>query len=243
VRNDELREQIEALRLEVRALGDSFISLRQEDIRRVFVDQVRPVLKERIDRTLSEVPPFEMSMEERRACQRAINAWLEKALHALDSDDRAALPRFLERRGGRSVVRPWEGGGLHKLMEDLEAQLLSYHRSYDAVLRTTHPGVEGTTPLQPKTALDPAAAEAVLGPLSNALRIDLMQRLSRQDDGLAALSRAAGLQKGHLQFHLKVLMDGGYILQDRKSRMYSITTRGERALDGLAAIVEAIGTQ
>jgi DNA-binding transcriptional ArsR family regulator len=240
MRNDELREQIKALRSEVRALGDSFISLRQEDVRRAFMDQIRPVLTERIDRALSDILPSEF---EEKQCREAIDVWLVESLQALESDDRAALPGFLERHGGCSTVRFWKLGALDQLMAGLEVQLLSYHRIYNELLRTTHRGIETTTTLQRKPVLDPAVAESVLSPLSNALRIDLLQRLSRQDDGLAALSRAAGLQKGHLQFHLRVLMDGGYILQDRKSRMYSITPRGERALNGLATLVGAIGVR
>jgi DNA-binding transcriptional ArsR family regulator len=236
MKRDEVREQIEALRAEVRALGDSFATLRQEDVRQVFVAQVRPVLIERADRGLREVPRKELSAEDRKACQAAITDWVDGAMAALESDDPDALPAYLERNNARSAIGQWQRTALDEVMDGLEAQVRSYQQTIDDVLRP-YP-ISGMARKAKK--IDPAIVEEILTPLSNALRIDLLERLSARDHGLAELSRATGRQKGHLQFHIKALADGGYIAQDRKSRKYSATARGRRALEGLTTLVQTV---
>jgi DNA-binding transcriptional ArsR family regulator len=231
--NDDLREQIDALRLEVRKLNDSFVSLRDEDIRKVMVQQARPVLVERIDRVLG----WSNSVDD-RACRDALVRWTDEAFEALERGGRAGGLRFLEGRRARSVIgqcdRPEVGG----LADDLEAQMRSYLDTYSAVLR--FPGAR-ERPRADETSigrLSPDRVEEMLSPLSSRVRITIMQHLSAEDDGLASMSRALGLQKGHLQFHLRSLLDGGYIDYDRKSRLYSLSGRGKRALDGLARLMD-----
>ncbi len=231
--NDELREQIEALRSEVRQLNASFVNLREDDVRRVFVQQVRPVLVERIDRALGW--PGSVG---NRDCREALVEWTEEVLEGMERGGGAGGLRFLEGRSARSVLRERSRPDLNELADDLDDQMRRYLDSYGAVLRFPR-AAEGTrTPEIAGPALSPAKVEAALGPLSNGIRIGILQHLAREDDGLASLSRAQGLQKGHLQFHIRSLMGGGYIAYDRKSRLYSVTVRGRRALDGLTRLMD-----
>jgi len=62
--------------------------------------------------------------------------------------------------------------------------------------------------------------------------------LSKEDDSLAELAKQMELKKGHLQFHLKALMEVDYIRFDRKSRLYSITDRGSLVLDSVAKLLK-----
>jgi predicted transcriptional regulator len=88
--------------------------------------------------------------------------------------------------------------------------------------------------------LSPETAERLLAPLSNARRVQVMLILSKENNSLAELAKQLELKKGHLQFHLKALMDVDYIQFDRKSRLYSISPRGTRILDGVTKIVEGL---
>jgi DNA-binding transcriptional ArsR family regulator len=228
--SDELREQIEALRAEVRQLNDSFATLREEDVRDVFVQQVRPVLVERIDRTLGWP-----GSSGNREVRDALVEWVDSTLDAFERGGRAEGLRYLKRRSARSVTGGRDDAGLAELSEGIGSQLRSYIDLYGRVLR-----MPGERPLTVSSGitLSPEKAEATLGPLSNRIRISILQRLSVEADGLASLSRALGLQKGHIQFHLRSLLDGGYIDYDRKSRLYSLSLRGGRALDWLARMMD-----
>jgi len=224
--NDELQEQIEALRLEVRQLSTSFANLREDDVRRVFVRQVRPVVAERIERALGS------GTSESQECREALLEWSEGVLGALERGGRSGGLRFLERNGARSALKGCSRPGLEEVANDLDALMRSYLDSYNAVVGS--PAAVGE---EVGAVLSPDKVEAALAPLSNGIRISILQHLARDEDGLASLSRALGLQKGHVQFHIRSLLEGGYIEYDRKSRLYALSLRGRRALDGLARLM------
>jgi len=96
------------------------------------------------------------------------------------------------------------------------------------------------SPLGAERPLSSAAVENALAPLSSSRRIDIMMLLAKDDESLATLSKALDMKKGHLQFHLNVLSDAGYIAYDRKSRLYALTNKGGRALEGIARLMERI---
>ena len=85
--------------------------------------------------------------------------------------------------------------------------------------------------------LSPELAEHLLSPLANAKRVQILLLLHFESCRLAELSKRLDLKKGHIQFHLKALMQVGYIHFDRKSYLYNITPRGTVALDGLKKLV------
>ncbi len=86
--------------------------------------------------------------------------------------------------------------------------------------------------------LSPEKVEELIGPLSNAIRVGVLLELKAREGGLTELSRRMGLQKGHLQFHVKILSEAGYVLLDRRTHLYFLTSRGERALKGLGEMVK-----
>lgn len=228
--SDELREQIEALRSEVRRLSDSFVSIRDEEVREAYARQVRPVLEERIDRALGHVSQEDADL------RAALMDWVGDIMAAFVREGQAGGIRFLTKRSARSVAVP-RTPDLDDLAGSLDAQVRSYLDIYGRALRFPRDAGPGEMPIG---ELPPERVERALGPLSNSLRISIMQHLAREDYGLASLSRTLGRQKGHLQFHLRSLLEGGYIEYDRKSRLYALSGRGRRALDGLARLLEEL---
>lgn len=228
--NDELRDQITALRSEVRQLSESFVGLRDAEVRAVFSRQVRPVLEERIDRTLNW--PGSRANRELRV---ALLGWMDDVFEAFKRGGPGEGLRYVERKGARGVRGATPG--FEELADALEEQVRSYLYTYEGVVS----GSNGAR-LSVRTVgeLSPEKVEEALAPLSNGLRIGILQHLAREDDGLATLSRGLGLQKGHLQFHLRSLMVGGYLEYDRKSRLYSLSPRGRKALTGLARLMDEL---
>jgi len=73
-------------------------------------------------------------------------------------------------------------------------------------------------------------AERIISPLAHAERIRILQALRGGGKYAADLARITGLESGPLHFHLKILMDAGYILQERERGRYLITMPGRIAL-------------
>jgi DNA-binding transcriptional ArsR family regulator len=93
------------------------------------------------------------------------------------------------------------------------------------------------------TPPSPDLVERVLSPLSNSIRFGMMSSLSVKAQSITELSREMGLQKGHLQFHVKALVDAGYVALDRRTHLYSLTQRGELAWKGVWELVRSMGMQ
>jgi DNA-binding HxlR family transcriptional regulator len=123
-------------------------------------------------------------------------------------------------------------------------QLRSYLDTYEVVSRPIFPPTVALEhPVAPsERSLSPTLVEEILAPLSNSWRINILMLLSKDSASLAELSKALGLQKGHLQFHLKTLVVPKYIAYDRRTHQYTITAKGEATLNGLAALLDDIAS-
>ena len=120
-------------------------------------------------------------------------------------------------------------------------QIREYLMISDHIFNQTAPDLPIIPPILTKRergTLSPEMAERLLTPLSNTKRVRVMLILSRESNSLAELCKELELKKGHLQFHLRALLDVGYIHYDRKSRLYSLTPRGTKALDGVNKLVD-----
>ena len=71
----------------------------------------------------------------------------------------------------------------------------------------------------------------MFAPLSHPARLQILQVLSLRDRAFTDLSRELDLRTGHLQFHMRPLLDEGYVSKLRNRGDYSITPRGRTALD------------
>ena len=83
--------------------------------------------------------------------------------------------------------------------------------------------------------------ERVIAPLSNSWRVTILRMLRQEQRTMSEVGKALNMKTGHLQFHMKALKDAGYIASDRRTRTYSITEKGERAMRGLAELMANIG--
>ncbi len=236
MRNEELRDQIEGLREEVRALGEAFQTLRQEDVRSALVRQVRPVLLEKVDLYLDDLASLSLPRSERAVLRRSMVRWLEGALEAFERGGPEGGASYAKEHDPRRAVEDIGIDQAVPLMLSLRDQLLSYFSIYTGSLQLERDQGAG----REEGGGLPQAAESILGPLASAVRVRILQHLSVEDEGLATLGRALGMKKGHLQFHLRVLIEAGHIVYDRKSHMYSVSGRGERALRGVEGLVESL---
>jgi len=70
----------------------------------------------------------------------------------------------------------------------------------------------------------------LLACLSNPERIKILHELLENEKYFTDLLKSTGITHSPLRFHLKILLNAGYITQERKRGKYLITKKGERAL-------------
>ncbi len=247
MQDDEVRDQLEGLRNEVRALSNAFIDLRQEDVRRVFGDQIRPILVERIEKLVSKRRKNEPREAGDQVEYKArLISLVDDAISIYGQSGKEKATRFLDDyesdwSNQRSSGNPPDSTSFVLV---IIKELRGYFETSEGILHRSEPSgrLIGPRVSIKKAELSPIEVENTLGPLSNSWRIKVLMMLSKDTESLAGLSRALGLKKGHLQFHLRSLLDSGYIQYHRKSHLYSITAKGAIALDGVTRLVDRLAS-
>lgn len=243
MQGDDIKEQIEALRQEVRGLSTSILNLRQEDMRKVFGDQFKPVLTDRIARHFSSAKKG-IRKEQEKVSQVKLLELLDRAVSVFQQQGKQKTMKYLDDHEKNVRARSPEPARAEDSFElELISQIRDYLQLWDSIVSHKVPDGSSLDPMgtySGNRALSPEAAERLLAPLSNARRVQVMLILSREKSSLAELCKALGLQKGHLQFHLKALLDVDYIAFDRKSHLYSLTSQGTIALQGVTKLVESL---
>ena len=246
MKGDDIKEQIEALRNEVRGLSTSILNLRQDDMRKVFGDQFKPVLNDRIARHYSHAQKGRPTDRE-RIPERKLLELVDRTVTIFQQHGKQRALNYVDEfQRNVPANAPDNAAGADRFESELIAQLRDYLLLSEMIFHQTVPEGSSLDPmgtyLENKT-LSPEAAERLLAPMSNARRVQVMLILARESSSLAELCKELDLQKGHLQFHLKALLDVEYIRFDRKSRLYSITPRGTKIMDGVAKIIESLSIE
>jgi hypothetical protein len=236
-----MQKQLEALTNQVGLLSRSVIHLQHDDYRLVFGEQIKPILMERIERFFNEIGTDDAQViEERNDLKVQLNDLVEKvvtsfeqdgsetASYLLDEFERVLLAKTASLRGSRVSI----------FISELVKQIRDYFIVLDRISPPARSqSVIGGSLSRTDVHFSPALVERTLGPLANAWRIDILLRLNLDSNSLAGLSKALGLKKGHLQFHLNILLDAGYIQFERKSYLYSINSSGSIALDEIGRLI------
>jgi DNA-binding transcriptional ArsR family regulator len=84
--------------------------------------------------------------------------------------------------------------------------------------------------------LEPERLEVMLSPLSNAVRLKILALLYTSSRSFTEIMSELQMQKGHLQFHLRKLVDSGYVSVNRRTHLYSLEEKGLLAVDGLGQL-------
>jgi DNA-binding transcriptional ArsR family regulator len=246
MQGDEIRQEIEALRQEVRGLSTSILNLRQDDMRKVFGDQFKPVLTDRIARHFSQIKKG--SKNERMGTSEGLLLDLvDRSVTTFQQHGKQRALTYLDEYEKNLRANPSdEYQETDRFESELVAQIRDYLQLSDTIFSQTVPEGSSLDPMgtySSNRSLSPEVAERLLAPLSNARRIQVMLILSRESNSLAELCKELDLQKGHLQFHLKALLDVDYIRFDRKSRLYSISPRGKMLLEGVTNLIESLSAE
>ena len=228
--------RLERLESDMEGLRQSMESLQYEEMKRTVVKQVQDVLAEYKDvEVCKKVKGMgEFSECSKRAyCSKAITTTVEKASLAYLRDDvDTAFSLIDEMEMNIRESDGCEAGDCRGYAIALVGEV----RSVFTVAERLRERLDVPLASEP-IDLDPDDVANTLGPLAHPSRIRMLMVLKDGDCGFADLSRELGMRTGHLQFHIKTLMEAGYVRRGSNRGTYGITLRGVTALDGLERLL------
>ncbi len=241
--------ELRDLRRDLGSLNERVVSMRYEDLKGVFVMEMREALsvegRKVIHSDLDSVQVVS-SCSLRSDCMDKLRGLVDAVTSAMERDDLQAAHELLDRTDdllcGETSPCLDEGcsrsasGTINRarLMLDLYSGLLNK-------FATSTPPSEST--MDQGDAFDPSEAERALGPLANAHRLTIMDLLSNGGRPLSEIGRCLEMPTGHLQFHMRVLKEADFVGSDRRSRIYSLTPKGNKALEAVRELVGKVSAQ
>ncbi|MCX6651250.1 MAG: winged helix-turn-helix domain-containing protein [Methanomassiliicoccales archaeon] len=237
--NEELMRKIEELRREMDSIHRSVSSLRYDGMTAAFREQIGGSFLN-LNR---EAFRAAMGQEDARSSQSKealsqLSAIYDDAMSCFERDDpNRGIDRLEELRPLLSEASvPVIGPDLARVL----SAVVKRARDQMAMMETLRFRV-GRPMLRRSCesafgGLEPEDLEILLAPLSNATRLKIMALLYISPRSFTEMSQEIGLQKGHMQFHLRKLVDAGYVKVDRRTHLYSIEEKGFVAIDGLGRL-------
>lgn len=235
--DEQMLQEIRSLRSEMDTLGDQMLSIRYEDIRGVFIEQMRLAMGEEGRRSFRcEATHLRTSSvcQNKDRCLSSLGDGMESAADRFIAGDAQGAERMIDEmeRMVSGECSPCMDGSCSKeaveTLHRVKAILSIYHNLAE---RLGHHRSEGFPP-EPSSEVSPEDTEEVLAPLANAWRVKVLRALRSGERSLTDIGRSVSLRTGHLQFHLRALIEAGYVKADRRRHLYSITARGSTALRG-----------
>lgn len=234
--DNELLRKIEVLRQGLDELGRSVTSLRRDELDRAFHEQIgTSYLDNNRDavRALMEewaVQDTEVLMD--------ISGMYDRAMERYQINDLDGAIRSLDEV--QQLVMHLPDGDLEVGKRDHLLSVLDRSRQQMAMLETLRfhtgrPGVRRSCD-SAYGGIEPERLEAMLNPLSNAVRLKILALLYTSSRSFTEIMTELQMQKGHLQFHIRKLVESGYVMVDRRTHLYSLGEKGLMAVDGLGQL-------
>ena len=212
--------------------------MRHDDYRMVFGEQIRTILIERRERHFAKRGMADI--DEGSELKNRLAELIVRVIDSYQQDGTETASLLLDELGG-SLDRPSMAAPDRTFASELLEQMRDYFITSNNLSRQVDgPARHNSLLTGRKSSLSPELVENTLSPLANARRIDLLLRLSDESDSLAGLSKGMGLQKGHLQFHLRTLLKAALIQYDKKSHLYSLTSQGAIAIDEVSRLIDRL---
>lgn len=236
---DEMSRKIEALQDSIMMLGTAVEALAERDGKRELLDTLKSSFSREYSK-ISEKSPKSCELRDfcldrvNRAASKVIRVFAERgAEEALDEvrKHKEAVEKHFEssicpdRNCMESIADTFE------TLESLIRESIEISKQRRAVLRQWR-RIED---------IDEEVVARMLSPLANPMRIRILKTLAKGGKSYAELERSVGIKGGHLQFHLRSLMEAGYIAQESLRKRYVITHSGLKVLNHLVGLNDILG--
>jgi DNA-binding transcriptional ArsR family regulator len=235
--SDAIVKRLEGLESELSALNDTLLTIRYDDYRRTVVAEINEVLAEYNEQLMEPkiglMDNF-MACSRREYCKNSITRVIEEANIAYLKFGTHEAIEVLEalRSHMASENGCHEDCGLYvrRVLEDTATIYQLSDKIRDRLERVALEKVSsGRVPMD----MDPEDVSNLISPLSNSHRLAILSKLYDGEMAFSDLSSSTGLKTGHLQFHIKALMEQGYLRKAKKRGSYCISLRGLIAIDAL----------
>jgi len=233
-----LMKELRSLRSDIDQMNDRVVRLRYGDFKEIFVEQMRLTLGQE-GRKSYETNLARMDGSSRCGqkgpCMSKLQGSMDLVMEHLDAGEVDEALQVLD------ATEKLLCGPTSPCLDDLCSSsaietvqkvrmLLSFYQGLGQRLNASSLDISKRS--HAKEVATPEAVEAALSPLSNSWRLKIMLMLKEGGRSLSEISRSLGMRTGHLQFHIRSLRDAGYITSDKRTKAYSLTNKGEKAIEG-----------
>jgi len=258
--SDVLLGKLEEIRRSMESFNEALLRVRYDDYKRALSEQIQTIFGDNsgtlFDSGVEKIKE-RSKCPHKQDCVRNMRAMRDETQAAFDREDISGALMILEDYEGelacdRSPCKDDECSSetiemLHhiKVLFSISDNLMfrNYIQPETGFTKLSSPGRFFSDHRRSSVPELPAQeVSRLIDPLSNPHRIEILKMLAREELSFTQLSRALALRTGHLQFHLKALKEAGYLRSSRRRRLYSITSKGMTALDGLQHLFEALAT-
>lgn len=230
-----MARSIEELKAEISGLGQAVLGVRYEDFKKVVLTQIQYVITDYYQQFLTanlDRIDCVSTCPNRKDCRKELDNIFQGISASFLKDD--FENPLLELDRAESLIDGLHSPCLNKdchhlqlgMVRDVRALVLFAHKMFERVN-----GPSDGLPRYKSTPDDLGALSRMMAPLSHPARLQILQVLNARDRAFTDLSKDLDLRTGHLQFHLRPLLDEGYVSKQRNRGDYSITPRGRTALD------------
>jgi DNA-binding transcriptional ArsR family regulator len=244
--DEALIREIRSLRSDIDQMNDRVVRLRYQDFKEVFAEQMRISLGHEGRRSFeSDLKKMRSSSEcsLKSECTHHLEEAMGKVMKYLDEGKMDEAAQVVEETqtllcGPDSPCL--DGSCSRSAVETVQKIRLLLGFYQGLTQRITTSSNEHSQMDRAKEEATPESAEAALSPLSNSWRLRILLMLKESGRSLSEISRSLDMRTGHLQFHIKNLRDAGYITSDKRTKTYSLTRKGERAIEGAMRLVSSL---
>ncbi|MFA5312018.1 MAG: winged helix-turn-helix domain-containing protein [Methanomassiliicoccales archaeon] len=233
--NQDVLSEIRALKSDLNLFSDQVVRLRYDDLKSVFLEQMRVAMGDEGKRSFLDDASIlsNSSCDLKGRCLQKLEETVDTATSAFMKDDLAGARNILDKAEVliKSDISICQDQGCSKTAEEILRRLQVLLQIYEGLSRRFGPEVELIKGVNRDTYQYTAdEIQSVLDPLANVWRIRVLTILRRGDHSLTELGRELELKTGHLQFHLRALVDAGFVELDRRRHRYSLNERGALVL-------------
>jgi len=242
----ELSRSIEELKAEITGLGNAMLGVRYEDFKKVVLTQIQYVITDYYHQYLAtnlDRIDCVSTCPNRKDCRNELNVIFQSISVSLLKNDFDVPMQELAR--AEAMI-----AGLHSPCQSKDCRNLQLGMVHDVKALLTFAQkmferVKGPSAIDISKVdgyfKDVNEASKMMAPLSHPTRLRILQVLSVRDRAFTDLSKDLEMRTGHLQFHIRPLLDEAYVSKVKNRGDYAITPRGRAALDMVGLFSKRLG--
>ncbi len=241
VTNDDLLRKIEEIRQEMGSINRYVTSLRQDGMTRVFREQIGASFLDHNQGAFHAAIEGwgDLASEHSKETLERLSELYDDAIDRYNDGDLSGAMHGLEKI--RCLIdQNSEGEAMNVTMLDV----VDRARQQMALMETLR--FQMGRPMLRRSCesvfgeVQPEEMETYLAPLSNAIRLKILAMLYTSSRSFTEISKELDMKKGHLQFHLRKLVDAEYVSIDPRTHLYCIGERAFLILEGLGGLFSKI---